>query len=294
MRPHASHANVRRTASRTLLAVLAGTTLLAGCLPAVVVASPSRPRYAAPLFHSELSPYGEWIHVPGAGMVWRPYAWEVGHDFRPYSTGGYWTEGELGWVFVSHWSWGRIPFHYGRWFHHPFHGWVWLPGNEWAPAWVEWRVGGGYVGWAPLPPPGWSIGVYGPSWFFVESHYFTHRSVAHYVLRDHRASVAFRYSAPLRTHVHHERGRRYAGPSSVHVYRPQAESPRVTVREQRPSPEHERRPEPRVRSSDRPAPQSPSVRPAPSRPSRGDDRGQDRGQERRPDRGARPEPRRPG
>ncbi|MBK6734356.1 MAG: hypothetical protein IPG61_09750 [bacterium] len=25
-------------------------------------------------------------------------------------------------------------------------------GREWAPAWVAWREGGGWVGWAPLPP----------------------------------------------------------------------------------------------------------------------------------------------
>jgi len=31
-------------------------------------------------------------------------------------------------------------------------GWVWVPGYEWAPAWVSWRYGDEYVGWAPLPP----------------------------------------------------------------------------------------------------------------------------------------------
>jgi hypothetical protein len=29
---------------------------------------------------------------------------------------------------------------------------VWVPGYEWGPAWVSWRFGGNYVGWAPLPP----------------------------------------------------------------------------------------------------------------------------------------------
>ncbi|HEX4138962.1 MAG TPA: DUF6600 domain-containing protein, partial [Candidatus Methylacidiphilales bacterium] len=29
---------------------------------------------------------------------------------------------------------------------------VWVPGYTWAPAWVSWRYGDGYVGWAPLPP----------------------------------------------------------------------------------------------------------------------------------------------
>jgi hypothetical protein len=36
------------------------------------------------------------------------------------------------------------------------YGWVWVPGRdadlEWGPAWVSWRTGGDYVGWAPLPP----------------------------------------------------------------------------------------------------------------------------------------------
>src|SRR5262249_49228579 len=30
--------------------------------------------------------------------------------------------------------------------------WVWVPAVQWAPAWVTWREGGGYIGWAPLPP----------------------------------------------------------------------------------------------------------------------------------------------
>jgi hypothetical protein len=50
--------------------------------------------------------------------------------------------------------------HYGRWFFDDRYGWVWVPGNDWAPAWVSWRSGGGYVGWAPLPPRfRWNEGV---------------------------------------------------------------------------------------------------------------------------------------
>ncbi len=30
--------------------------------------------------------------------------------------------------------------------------WIWVPGYEWAPAWVSWRSSDDYVGWAPLPP----------------------------------------------------------------------------------------------------------------------------------------------
>jgi hypothetical protein len=34
----------------------------------------------------------------------------------------------------------------------PDEGWIWIPGREWAPAWVTWRRGGHRVGWAPQPP----------------------------------------------------------------------------------------------------------------------------------------------
>jgi hypothetical protein len=53
---------------------------------------------------------------------------------------------------VSDYTWGDIPFHYGRWFFDPELGWVWVPGYVWGPAWVAWRAGAGNVGWLPLPP----------------------------------------------------------------------------------------------------------------------------------------------
>jgi hypothetical protein len=48
--------------------------------------------------------------------------------------------------------WGWAAFHYGRWAFDERLGWVWVPGNTWAPAWVAWRSGQGYIGWAPLAP----------------------------------------------------------------------------------------------------------------------------------------------
>src|SRR5207248_3283991 len=38
--------------------------------------------------------------------------------------------------------------------------WCWVPGYEWGPAWVSWRTGGNYVGWAPPPPEGGGEIVY--------------------------------------------------------------------------------------------------------------------------------------
>jgi hypothetical protein len=52
----------------------------------------------------------------------------------------------------------------------PVHTWVWIPGIEWAPAWVSWRVGGGYIGWAPLAPV--HVRVAAPHFVFVDVHRF--------------------------------------------------------------------------------------------------------------------------
>ena len=106
-------------------------------------------------FHEQLSPYGRWVARGGYGEVWVPY---VAAGWRPYTT-GHWVYTDQGWAWVADESWGWAPFHYGRWFYADG-GWAWVPGTVWAPAWVAWRNGGGYVGWAALPPAvGFSFGV---------------------------------------------------------------------------------------------------------------------------------------
>ncbi len=101
------------------------------------------------VFYSSLSPYGQWVNVADYGMCWRPVGMPIG--WRPYAY-GHWVWTEYGWTWVSNYPWGWAPFHYGRWMSNPELGWVWVPGYVWAPAWVQWRWGGGYVGWAPMPP----------------------------------------------------------------------------------------------------------------------------------------------
>jgi hypothetical protein len=49
-------------------------------------------------------------------------------------------------------SWGWATTHYGRWFNSKEHGWVWMPGYQWSPSWVQWRVSDDYVGWVGLSP----------------------------------------------------------------------------------------------------------------------------------------------
>lgn len=105
-------------------------------------------------FYDELSPYGQWVYDPEYGNVWVP---NEGGDFRPYGSRGYWAMTEYGNTWISDDPWGWAVYHYGRWTFNPYYGWIWVPGYEWAPAWVSWRFGHGYCGWAPLSP-GYYVG----------------------------------------------------------------------------------------------------------------------------------------
>lgn len=120
-------------------------------------------------FYEPLAPHGGWIEIESYGRCWRPSA--VAVSWQPYCD-GHWVWTDCGWYWVSDEPWAWACYHYGSWVHHPWHSWVWVPGVEWAPAWVSWRVGGGYVGWAPLPPPHIRIA---PTFMFVETRRFQER-----------------------------------------------------------------------------------------------------------------------
>jgi len=95
---------------------------------------------------------GNWYEVADYGYVWQPDA-ATNPDWRPY-TDGYWAYTDVGWTWVSYEDFGWATYHYGRWIRLEDYGWCWVPGYEWGPAWVSWRTGGDYIGWAPLPPAG--------------------------------------------------------------------------------------------------------------------------------------------
>ncbi|MFZ0427114.1 MAG: DUF6600 domain-containing protein [Acidobacteriota bacterium] len=101
------------------------------------------------MFFSALQPYGNWIWAAGFGWAWQPTDIDVG--WRPYTL-GHWAYTDDGWTWVSNWQWGWACFHYGRWAFDTDYGWIWVPGMDWGPAWVVWRTGGDWIGWAPLPP----------------------------------------------------------------------------------------------------------------------------------------------
>ena len=104
-------------------------------------------------FHDQLAPFGTWVNVGGT-MYWHPdQAITANPDWRPYYDMGQWVETDNGLFWQSDYTWGDIPFHYGRWVLDPVRGWLWAPDYTWGPAWVFWRHAEAdtSIGWAPLP-----------------------------------------------------------------------------------------------------------------------------------------------
>ena len=101
-------------------------------------------------FGEALEPYGNWMHTHEYGDVWKPKI-KNPTIWAPYTVGR-WHYTELGWHFTSSEPWGWACYHYGRWVRYRTVGWCWVPGREWAPAWVSWRTSPRHIGWSPLPP----------------------------------------------------------------------------------------------------------------------------------------------
>ena len=137
-------------------------------------------------FQQELSPYGRWMNNPRYGQVW-VYN-EAG--FKPYYTNGHWEYTNYGWSWESDYDWGWAPFHYGRWEYDNYSGWMWIPGYEWASAWVSWSSYDDYYGWAPL---GYGINInvsFGSvpydRWNFIPRRYISDRNVNRYCVPQNR------------------------------------------------------------------------------------------------------------
>jgi hypothetical protein len=144
-------------------------------------------------FRAPLAPYGSWVDDPTYGTVWIPHRAIVGAAFVPYQTAGHWALDGNDYVWVSDYPWGWLPFHYGRWVFIDGTGWAWIPGREYAPAWVDWSVADDYdyVGWYPTPPDfiwwgGIAVGLavvpsvdffFCPTPFLFDDH--VHRHVVH-------------------------------------------------------------------------------------------------------------------
>jgi hypothetical protein len=150
-------------------------------------------------FQPALSPYGTWVDDDVYGLIWVPSVAVVGEGYTPYVSAGHWTYSSQGYIWTSDHEWGWMTFHYGRWMFIGSYGWVWVPGARYAPSWVEWRYGGGYIGWAPMRPA-WrwrgrvAYHVVAPPapYVFVHSHVFFRHDMHLYVAppADHPALYA--------------------------------------------------------------------------------------------------------
>ncbi len=160
------------------------------------------------VFYDELDDYGTWIEDDTHGYVFAPYE----EDYLPYED-GHWSETEYGMTWVAEDEIGWAVCHYGRWI---WRGerWLWIPGTVWGPAWVEWRLGGGWVGWAPYGYARWHAPW--TSWRFVpQRDLFARRSWAPRHVWHHHPRTLYNRTNAVQRWVRGANGQRYvAGPSS--------------------------------------------------------------------------------
>ena len=177
------------------------------------------------VFYDALSPYGQWVDYQNYGYVWVP---DVGSDFVPYSTSGYWVLTDYGWTWVSDYEWGWAPFHYGRWNYDNSYGWLWVPGNEWGPSWVNWRRSDGYYGWSPMQS-GISLSIgfnqsYNSNydhWMFVSDNDFERHDIHRYFIGQNDRDRIVRNSTVINTtYIDNRRHSTYVtGPARDEVQR---------------------------------------------------------------------------
>ncbi len=197
---------------RLLIGGLTAFALIGGGISVPLVAASLTPAMAqsADEMQEALENYGHWVRHARYGEVWVPDG--VPPDWRPYEYGHWVYTDDWGWYWISDESeddWGWVVYHYGRWGFDREIGWFWVRGDDWAPAWVDWRYGGDEVGWAPLPPDD-AIDVYEEQpefWAFVPLRYMgEERLRTHYYPRDRR--IALLRSTRIVNRPVHVEGRR--------------------------------------------------------------------------------------
>ena len=100
---------------------------------------------------SDLNYYGSYMNCPGYGLGWQPYF--IDANWSPFQDGGWtWYPGS-GYMFVSAYPWGWMPYRYGNWAFAQGCGWMWQPGS-----WNSWYAIPPVVNPpkrfpVPLPPP---------------------------------------------------------------------------------------------------------------------------------------------
>jgi hypothetical protein len=142
-------------------------------------------------FHDELAPYGTWVNYSNYGNVWRPYGYD---NFRPYVNGS-WAYTSYGPTWYGNEPFAPYVYHYGYWVFSPQFGWVWIPGTDYHAGRVDWAYGGGYIGWRPSFPAGYSYSGYAPGygygagndfnlWVVIDSDRFGYNNYQPYAYRS--------------------------------------------------------------------------------------------------------------
>ncbi|MBN1424319.1 hypothetical protein JXA88_07175 [Candidatus Fermentibacteria bacterium] len=163
----------------------------------LLAALPAHARISASVgfsWDNDLSFHGRWVSMPDVGEVWVP---RVHVTWQPYLH-GHWAWSPWGWMWVSNDPWGHLTDHYGRWLWTPHHGWVWVPGRVWSPAWVVWISGPGWIGWAPASPD-WCYGYWRHRdyhrhhgrWVMVSNHGFLSPSLSQERLPETKVKADF-------------------------------------------------------------------------------------------------------
>jgi hypothetical protein len=141
----------RMSTASALATIMALTTVAPADFPRFVAAAHAQGQPQEQIdFEAALEGYGHWVEHPRLGDVWVPD--NVPQDWQPYRIGHWVYSDEWGWYWNSDEDFGWVTYHYGRWYLDRELGWAWVPGDEWGPAWVNWRQGDDFVGWAPTPP----------------------------------------------------------------------------------------------------------------------------------------------
>ncbi|WP_192820257.1 DUF6600 domain-containing protein [Rufibacter sp. LB8] len=180
-------------------------------------------RVSFQVFYDQLSPHGRWIQDAEYGYVWSP---RVERDFQPYASRGHWVMTEYGNTWVSDYDWGWAPFHYGRWVYDDYDGWLWIPGNEWGPAWVDWRHSNGYYGWAPMGPRVTYI-VPVNRWVFVPVMYISRPRIYSYCVPRTRVVNIYHNTTIINNYYERDNRKYVYGPRTQDIER--ATNRKVTV-----------------------------------------------------------------
>ena len=204
--------------SRGISKVILGFALALGLMFQSVSPASAYGGVSFQVFYDALTPYGDWVKDARHGYIWLPAVYD---NFHPYGSDGRWVMTQYGNTWVSDYDWGWATFHYGRWYFDDYYqSWAWIPGYEWAPAWVSWRTGGGYYGWAPMGP-GVSVNVRinipAHHWLFIPHARIYHTHPFHYYAPYHSRVKIINRTKIINNTVVYNNYHFYGGPSHREV-----------------------------------------------------------------------------